>query len=181
MSHLPWTTFFGRNHYYYFHLPIGPFCCAKFKIFFTADPELWGCTIFGPKNGPFAPNKVFCWKLLISFSSTYKPLSLCKILKKFFQWIQSYEDAQFLGPEWPISPNEDFFRTPINEPCFFNSCLSTRQSLSTCQTSKSDINLWVKYWRLRILKSRWLRGIFGYNLKTKFSPSMQFSQNANES
>ena len=63
--------------------------------------------------------------------------------KKFFQQIQSYEDVQFLGPKWPISPNENFFRKPVNEPCFFHSCLST------CQKSKSDINLLVKYWRLK--------------------------------
>ena len=59
--------------------------------------------------------------------------------------IQSYEDAQFLGPKWPISPNEFFFffKKPANEPCFFHSCLST------CQKSKSDINLLVKYWWLK--------------------------------
>ena len=74
--------------------------------------------------------KFFFGKLLISFSSTYQPLSLCKILKKFFQRIQSYEDVQFLGPKWPISPNENFFRKPVNKPCFFHSCLST------CQKSK---------------------------------------------
>ena len=39
--------FWGTNHYYYFHLPTGPFHCAKFKEIFTTDPELWGCTIFG--------------------------------------------------------------------------------------------------------------------------------------
>ena len=94
---------------------------------------------FWAQNGPFAPNKIFFGKLLISFSSTYQPLSLCKILKKFFQRIQSYEDVQFLGPKWPISPNENFFRKPVNEPCFFHSCLST------CQKSKSDINLLMKY------------------------------------
>ena len=48
-SNLSWTKFFGTNHYYYFHLPIGPFHCAKFKKILTADPELWGCAIFGPK------------------------------------------------------------------------------------------------------------------------------------
>ena len=144
----------------------------------------------------------FSGKLLISFSSTYWPLSLCKILKKFFQRIQNYEDVQFLGPKWPISPNENFFRKPVNEPCFLHSCLLTCQKsnsstykppscskfknifssgsrimrmcnfwvqndpfpqmriffrkpvnkhclfhscLSTCQKSKSDINLLVKY------------------------------------
>ena len=89
------------------------------------------------------PKKILIGKLLKSFSSTYYSLSLCKIFKKFFHRIQSYEDVQFLGPKWPISPNENFFRKPVNEPCFFHSCLST------CQKSKSDINLLVKYWRLK--------------------------------
>ena len=62
---------------------------------------------------------------------------------KFFQQIQSYEDMQFLGQNWPISPNEILFRKPVNEPCFFHSCLSI------CQKSKSDIHLLVKYWRLK--------------------------------
>ena len=51
--------------------------------------------------------------------------------------------AQFLSPKWLISPNENFIRKPVNEPRFFHSCLST------CQKSKSDINLLVKYWRLK--------------------------------
>ena len=33
-------NFFGTNHYYYFHLPIGPFHCAKLKKILQADPEL---------------------------------------------------------------------------------------------------------------------------------------------
>ena len=121
---------------------LAPFILQNFKKIFRVDPELWGCTIFRSKM-VHLPQSIFFGKLLIPFSSTYYPLSLCKILKKFFQWIQSYEDAQFLGPKWPISPNENFFRKPVNEPCFFHSCLST------CQKSKSDINLLVKYWRLK--------------------------------
>ena len=41
--------FFGANHCYYFHLLLSPFHCATFKTILTADPELWRCTIFGPK------------------------------------------------------------------------------------------------------------------------------------
>ena len=41
--------FFGTNHYYYFHLPTGPFDCAKSKKILTAYPELWECAIYGPK------------------------------------------------------------------------------------------------------------------------------------
>ena len=51
-------------------------------------------------------------------------------------------NVQFLGPKWPISPNNNFFRKPFHEPCFFYSCLSI------CQKSKLDINLLVKYWWL---------------------------------
>ena len=60
---LSWTKFFGTNHYYYFHLPIGPFHCAKFKKILTADPELWGCAIFGPKM-VHLPQTNFFWKII---------------------------------------------------------------------------------------------------------------------
>ena len=63
---------------------------------------------FWAQNGPLA--LIFFGKLLISLSSTHQPLSLYKIFKKFFQWIQSYEDVQVLGPKWPISPNDNFFQ-----------------------------------------------------------------------
>ena len=82
---------------------------------------------FWAQNSPFAPNNFFFGTLSISFSSTYQPLSLCKMFKKFFQRIQSYKDVQFLGQKWPISPNQIFFRKPVNEPFFFHSCLSTSQ------------------------------------------------------
>ena len=99
MAHLSWTIFFGTNHYYYFHLTMGPFHCAKFKKLLV-DPELWGPRVLGPKM-VHLPQTIFFffWKLLILLSSTYQLLSLRKILKKFFQWIQSYEDAQLLGPK----------------------------------------------------------------------------------
>ena len=51
--------------------------------------------------------------------------------------MQSYEDAQILGLKWPISSKENFIRKPVNEPCFFHSCL--------CQKLKSDINLLVTF------------------------------------
>ena len=49
----PEKIFFGTNHYYYFHLPISPFHCTKFKKILPVDPELSECTIFGPKMADF--------------------------------------------------------------------------------------------------------------------------------
>ena len=139
------------------------------------------------------PNFFFWKKLLISFSSTYWPLSFCKILKKLLEPIQSYEDVPFSGPKYPSLSWAKFFGTnhyyyyhlpigpfhwakfkknsysrskvmrmrnfwaqngpfpwmriflskPVNEPCFFHSYLST------CQKSKSNIYLLVKYWQLK--------------------------------
>ena len=62
-------NFFGTNHYYYFHLPIGPFHCAKFKKILPADPELWGCAIFGPKMAHFPKWEFFSENLLMSLVS----------------------------------------------------------------------------------------------------------------
>ena len=94
---------------------------------------------FWAQNGPFAPNNFF-WKI-INIILIYL---LAPFIVQNFKKIHPadpdlcYEDMQFLGLKCPISPNE-FFRKPVNKPCFFHSCLST------CQKSKSDINLLVKY------------------------------------
>ena len=114
------------------------FIVQNLKKFLQRIQSYEDVPFLGPKWS-ICPKQIFFGKLLISFSSTYQPLSLCKILKKFFQRIQSYEDVQFLGPQWLISPNQNFLRKPVNEPCCFHSCLST------CQKSKSDINLLAKY------------------------------------
>ena len=109
MAHLSWTNFFGTDPYYCFHPPIGLFHYAKSKKKQTySRPTVMRMQHFWAQNGPIAPNKFFFGKMLKSFSSTYWPLLLCKMSKKFFQRIQSYEDVHFLGPKWPISPNGNF-------------------------------------------------------------------------
>ena len=95
----PEQNLLSRNHYYYFDVPTGPFQCAKFKTILPADPELWGSAIFGPKLVHLPPKKNFLGKLLIPFSSTYKPVSLRKILKKF----------QIFGPKMAHFPKWNFF------------------------------------------------------------------------
>ena len=109
---------------------------------------------FRAQNGPFVMNKIFLVQTIIITFIYLLALFIVQNFKKFLQQIQSYEDAQFLGPKWPISPNENFFRKPVHEPCFFYSCLST------CQKSKSDINLIMKYWQLKNTKISLPRAIF---------------------
>ena len=71
---------FGTNHYYYFHLRIGPFHCAKFLKNSYSESRVMRVRHFSAQNVSFLPNKIFFEKkLLISFSSTYWPFSLFKI------------------------------------------------------------------------------------------------------
>ena len=87
---------------------------------------------------------VFIKVILIYLLAPFIVQKLKKILPVYEDvQIQSYEDVQFVGPKWPIFPNENCFRKPVHEPCFFYSCLSA------CQESKSDIKLLVKYWWLK--------------------------------
>ena len=55
----PEQNSFGANHYYYFHLPIGPFHCAKLKKnSYRGSRVLKMYDIWTPNN-PFFPNNFF--------------------------------------------------------------------------------------------------------------------------
>ena len=74
-------------------------------------------------------------KSLRSFPSAYWPLSVCKISKKSLEWIQSYEDGSFLGPDWSICPKQELFweKLLILFP-------STYWNLSLCKVLKDSYN-----------------------------------------
>ena len=97
---------------------------------------------FWAQNGLFAPNKFFFLEKIINiiFIYLFGPFHCAKFQKKkLLQQIQSYEYAPFVGPKWSICLNDNFFRKPVNKPCSFH------LFLSTCQKSKSDIYLLMKY------------------------------------
>ena len=119
-----------------------------------------------PFSGPFVLNKILLVQTIITFIYLLA-IFIVQNLKKLFQQIQSY-DAHFLGPKWPISQNENFFRKPVNEPCFFHSCLST------CQKSKSDINLLVTYWRLKNTETSLTKSHFWLTWEPDFSQACSF-------
>ena len=142
MAHLSLEKI-GTNHYYYFLLLIGPFHWAKFKKSVTLDPEFWAWSIFGPKM-VHLPQTNFFWKI-INITLIYL---LAPFLVQSFKQIIPADPELWLctifGPKMVHFPKWEFFwKKLVNEPCFFHSCLST------CQKSKLDINLLVKYWWLK--------------------------------
>ena len=56
IAHLSWTIFFRANHYYYFHLPVGPFHCAKFTKNSYSRSKVVRMLHFWTQNDPFSPN-----------------------------------------------------------------------------------------------------------------------------
>ena len=97
----------------YFHLPIGPFHCAKFKNFLQRILSYEDVPLLG-RNWSICPKQIIFWNI-IDIIVIYLLVSfIVQNFKKLFQRIQSYE-----GPKRPIYPKENFFRKPINEPYFF--------------------------------------------------------------
>ena len=107
---------------------LAPFTLQTFKRFLEPIQGYEDVPFSGPK-WPICPEQNFLVQTIIITFIYLLALFIVQNLKKFLQQIQSYEDAPFLGPNWSICPKQ--------------SCLST------CQKSKLDINLLVKYWRLK--------------------------------
>ena len=109
MANFSWKFFFGTNHYHYFHLPTGPFHCAKLKKKILQQIHSYvNAPFLGPKWST-CPKQFFFENYHYHSHLPISPFHFGKILK-FFQQIQHYEDVQFLGPKWPISPNDIFFQ-----------------------------------------------------------------------
>ena len=64
---------------------------------------------FWAQNGPFVMNKIILVQTIIITFIYLLALLIVHNLKTILQRIQSYEDGQFFGPKWLISPNEIFF------------------------------------------------------------------------
>ena len=66
---------------------LAPFILQSFKKVLTVDPQLWECTIVGPKMVHLSPRptppppEIFFWKILNIIFINFLALSLCKILK----------------------------------------------------------------------------------------------------
>ena len=82
-----------------------------YKIFKKSDDlsRVMRICRFRDQNGPFVMNNFFLLQTIIITFIYLLAFFNVQNFKKFFQQIQSYEDAQFLCTKWPISPNENFF------------------------------------------------------------------------
>ena len=101
-----------------------------------------GCTIFGPKMVHLPQTRFFWEKIAITFIYLLVPF-IVENCKKILTADSDLWGCTIFGPKMVHLPELEFFRKPVNKPCSFHSCIST------CQKPKSDINLLMKYSRLR--------------------------------
>ena len=74
---------------------LAPFILQKFKKIHKANPELWGCAIFGPKIAQFILNKKFLVQtIIITFIyllALFIGQNLKTILTAFLQFLQFFD------------------------------------------------------------------------------------------
>ena len=90
------------------------------------------------------PKQTFFWKIIIITLIYLLALFIVQNFKKIVPADPELWGCATFGPKIAHFPKwQFFFKKTVNEPCFFHSFLSI------CPKSKSDINLLVKYWRLK--------------------------------
>ena len=82
-------NFFSTNHYYYFHLPSGPFHCAKFKKILSGSTVM-RMHHFWAQNGPFPQMRIFFTKLANEPCFFHSCLSTCQKPKSDINLLVKY-------------------------------------------------------------------------------------------
>ena len=137
MVHLSRTIIFWYKPFSLLSSTYWPLSLCKILKNSCSGSRIMAMHHFGA-NGPFAP-KLFLKIINIILIYLLAPLIL-QNLKKNLPADPVMTICNFCAPNGPFPQMRIFFRKPVHQPCFFYSCLST------CQKSKSDINLLVKYW-----------------------------------
>ena len=121
------------------------------------------------QNGPFNPhNFFFVWKIINIILIYLLAPFIVQNFKKNLPVDPGLGACTIFEPKMAHFPKWEIFRKPVNEPCFFHSCLCT------CQKSKSDINLLVTYWRLKNTETSLTKSHFWLTWEPDFSQACSF-------
>ena len=115
------------------------FIVQNLKKFLQQIQSYEDAPFLGPKWS-ICPKQIFFWKIInIILIYLLAPFIVQNLKKNSSSGSRVMRMRNFWAQNSPFPQMRIFFRKHVNEPCFFHSCLST------CQKSKSDINLLVKY------------------------------------
>ena len=115
------------------------FIVQNLKKFLQRIQSYEDVPFLGPKWS-ICPKQFFFWKIIkIILIYVLSSFIVQNFLKNSSSGSRVMKMRKFWTHNGPFAQTRNFFRKTVNEPCYFYSCLST------CQKSKSDINLLVKY------------------------------------
>ena len=146
MSHLSWKKLFWYKPLLLLSSTYWPFSLCKILKNSYSGSRIMTMHHFWTQNGPFAPNNFFLENYYYHSHLPISSFHCAKFKKNSSSGSRVTRMRNFWAQNSPFPKWKFFFRKPVNEHCFFHSWLST------CKKSKSDINLLVKYWRLKNTK-----------------------------
>ena len=108
MAHLCWTKFFWYKTLLLLSSTYWPF--SKFKKILIADPELWGCAIFGPKMVDLAGPIFFLKIINIILIYLLAPFTVQNLKKKSSSGSTVTRMRNFWAQNSPFPKWEFFFQ-----------------------------------------------------------------------
>ena len=150
------------------------FTVQNFKKLLQWIPSYKDMPFLGPKWSICPKTNFFLENYQYHSHLPISPFHCAKLKKNPSSRSRVMRMRSFWAQNSPFPQMIIFFRKTLNEP-FFLSFMSIYMP-----KIKADINLLVKYWWLKNTATSLAESHFGYSLRTRFFPSMQFSQNVNE-
>ena len=153
----------------------GPFILQNFyKKNLRVDSEWWESALFlGPKHPICLEQNIFWYKPLLLLSSTYSPFH-CAKFKRHLTMDPELWRCTIFGAKVVHLPQIKLFSGNLlmSLVSFIHAYLHAK--------NQSGINLLVKYWWFKNTEISLAESHFCFYWRTRFFPSMQFSQDVNE-
>ena len=121
---------------------LASFFLHKFLKILRTDPECHFRRMchLQAQNSPFVMTKAFLVQTIIITFIYLLALFIVPNFKKFLQWIQSNEDAPFLGLRWSIFPKQNFVWKIINVSLIY--LLTSFIGQNVKKVLPADLELW---------------------------------------
>ena len=143
--HLSWTKFFWYKLLLLLSSSYWPFSLCKIKKNCYKGSRVMRMHHFWAQNGTICLTQIFFFLKIINIILIYQLVPfIVQNFKKILPADPELWKLAIFGPKMAHFPKWHLKKKqPVNEPCFFHSCLSIFHKW------KSDINLLLKYWWLK--------------------------------
>ena len=118
---VPNKFFFWKKLLISFSSTYWPLSLCKILKILTADPELWGCVIFGPKMVHLRQTKIFLEKIINIIFIYLLATFIVQNFKNSYSGPRVMTMRHFWAQNRPFAQIRIFFRKPVNKALFLSS------------------------------------------------------------